>query len=208
MNYNFPDELFQLYQSNKYDIDLALQSYKQVPRSKYFYELCYCLCTPQSSAANANKLQSKLEEIDFFNNSIDPTELLANPIHYIRFHNQKAKRLINVKSSFSDILDVLDSDISPIDKRIWLDDNIVGIGMKESSHFLRNIGYRNLAIIDRHLLKHLISCNVIDSIPKSITKEKYLKIEQEFLLFGNWLGISIDELDILFWSKETGFILK
>ena len=197
-----------MYSDRKTDINNALLGYKQVPREKYFYELCYCLCTPQSSAANAAKVQAKLENIDFFNSAIDPTFLLESSEHYIRFHNQKAARLMNTKSIFSDVLKVLDSNKSPIEKRLWLAKNIKGIGMKESSHFLRNIGYSNLAIIDRHLLKHLKICNVINDIPKTITNKKYLEIEQEFLRFGDWLGISIDELDILFWSKETGFILK
>jgi thermostable 8-oxoguanine DNA glycosylase len=45
-------------------------------------------------------------------------------------------------------------------------------------------------------------------MPKSLTKKRYLAIEKKWKKFADELGISIDELDLLFWSMETGEIKK
>jgi thermostable 8-oxoguanine DNA glycosylase len=49
---------------------------------------------------------------------------------------------------------------------------------------------------------------VVDSIPNSINKNQYLEIEQRFKMFANDIGIGLDELDLVFWSKSTGEIRK
>jgi N-glycosylase/DNA lyase len=86
--------------------------------------------------------------------------------------------------------------------------NVKGLGWKESSHFLRNIGYRDLAILDRHILKCLVRLSVLKNLPQTLTAKKYKEIEKIFLAFANEVGIPIDELDLLFWSLATGEILK
>jgi len=147
-------------------------------------------------------------ERKFLENKFNPIELLADKNHYIRFHNQKAKRLLLLRENWFEIDKLIQSGLENIQKRNWLAENVLGIGMKEASHFLRNIGYRDLAILDRHILKHLLNCDVISEIPKTISKKKYLEIEQKFLLFSEKVNIKLDELDLLFWSEEAGEILK
>jgi len=92
--------------------------------------------------------------------------------------------------------------------REWLVENVKGYGFKEASHFLRNIGYRELAILDRHILKYLVEFGVIEKVPKSLTKKNYMEIEEKFKQFSGRVGIPMDELDLLFWSLETGEIFK
>ena len=92
--------------------------------------------------------------------------------------------------------------------REWLVKNVNGLGWKEASHFLRNIGVRGLAILDRHIFKHLVRLHVIRAVPKSLTKKRYLTIEKKWHRFAKDIGISLDELDLLFWSMETGEIRK
>jgi N-glycosylase/DNA lyase len=92
--------------------------------------------------------------------------------------------------------------------REWLVTNVKGLGWKEASHFLRNIGHRNLAILDRHILRNLEKYSVIRSLPKRLTKKEYLRIEEKFRRFAIAVGLSMDELDLLFWSMETGKVLK
>jgi len=86
--------------------------------------------------------------------------------------------------------------------------NVLGMGYKESSHFLRNIGKRDLAIIDRHILKGLLRCGVLKSLPKTLSRKTYLEIEKQFQKFSEEINIPMDELDLLFWSMVTGEILK
>ena len=92
--------------------------------------------------------------------------------------------------------------------REWLIKNVKGIGYKEASHFLRNIGFKNMAILDRHILKNLRSNSIIKEIPKTLTRNRYLDIEKSFISFSKKLDITIDEMDLLFWSAETGKIFK
>ena len=82
------------------------------------------------------------------------------------------------------------------------------MGWKEASHFLRNIGNRDLAILDRHILKNLVRTGALERLPKSLTPKTYLAIEEKFAAFSKRVNIPMDELDLLFWSMETGEILK
>jgi N-glycosylase/DNA lyase len=86
--------------------------------------------------------------------------------------------------------------------------NVRGIGYKEASHFLRNIGYRGYAILDKHLLSRLSEFEVIDSPKPPSTKKGYLAIEEKLKLFASSIGIDFDELDLLLWYTKTGEILK
>lgn len=87
--------------------------------------------------------------------------------------------------------------------------NVKGMGYKEASHFLRNIGFADdLAILDRHILKNLKIFGIIEEIPKSLSKKKYLEIEEKMRNLANEVNIPLSHLDLLFWSKETGEIFK
>lgn len=203
-----PDFLNEKYIELKDDIKRRLEEFEQVKQETYFYELCFCICTPQSKAENALIVQKKLEKMDFLNENIDPTPVLFDKSHYIRFHNQKANRLNLLKLQYGEISEVLISDMSDKEKRLWLRDNINGFGLKESAHFLRNIGYKNLGILDRHILKHLHYCGIYDEIPKITGDKSYMKIEKSFSDYAISINIPMDELDLLFWSYETGKIIK
>lgn len=85
---------------------------------------------------------------------------------------------------------------------------IKGIGYKEASHYLRNIGYRGYAILDKHILRSLKELGVIDSDKPPTTKRRYQGIEVQMQQFAQELGIDFDELDLLLWSNKTGEILK
>jgi len=185
-----------------------LEDFKNVSEDKYFYELCFCICTPQSKASSAMTVQLELERLDFFNLEIDPTPILRNQNNYIRFHNQKSKRLLLIRKQWDEIKIVLDSNIKPEEKREWININVNGIGRKESAHFLRNIGYTDLAILDRHILKHLVTCSVFADIPNISTKSRYDEVSRKFKDYSNNIGIPMDELDLLFWAQEAGEILK
>ncbi len=189
-------------------IQAKLKEFSEVPRERYFYELCFCICTPQSKAASAMLVQNKLMQIDFLNQDIAPVDIIAAPQNYIRFHNQKAMNLCRIKTQWNEISGLLDSNFTNVEKRNWLAQNIRGIGFKESSHFLRNIGYRNLAILDRHILRNLVGCGLFEAIPKIGTSAQYFVVEKEFADFAADVKISMDELDLLFWSNMTGCIIK
>lgn len=196
------------YEKLKPFIRQRLDDFENVSESKYFYELCFCICTPQSRASSAMAVQLELERLEFLNNDFDTTPILRNKDNYIRFHNQKSNRLQLIKQQWNEIKALLDSEISGEDKREWINNNVNGIGRKESAHYLRNIGYKNLAILDRHILKHLVTCGVFTEIPNISTKSRYDEVSNRFMEYSNKVGIPMDELDLLFWAEEAGEILK
>ena len=85
---------------------------------------------------------------------------------------------------------------------------VKGIGYKEASHYLRNIGYCGYAILDKHILNTLHECGVIEAPDAPTTKKKYLAIEERMREFAAALTINFDEFDLLLWSNKTGEILK
>ncbi len=185
-----------------------LDEFARVPSSEYFYELCFCLCTPQSKAAHADRVVALLKARRFYEQEFDPVDLLRDPTHYIRFHRTKADRLLLVRQQFPAIADVLASGLPAREKRLWLAENVQGMGMKEAAHFMRNLGYRDLGILDRHILKHLVQCGVFPSLPPIGTVKRYSEAEQKFAAFAVSTGIAMDELDLFFWYLQTGEILK
>lgn len=208
MNEFLPANIIAKYIELELPIKNRLKDFSFIRKEDYFYELCFCLCTPQSKAENALKVQNILKEKSFFEHPFNPAGILRNPENYIRFHNQKAKYILSVKEQFAEIEIIIQSGLSPNDKRSRLVSLVKGIGMKEASHFLRNIGNRGLAILDRHILKHLVLCGILNEVPKVASVKQYLEVESAFLKFSQKCRIPLDELDLLFWSYETGKILK
>ncbi|MEX2191628.1 MAG: DNA lyase [Bacteroidota bacterium] len=203
------DDLRSLYEMRKVPIRSRLQEFSNVPPSAYFYELVYCLLTPQSSAVNADKAVQSLRSVQFQERGGDPESFLRNPTHYIRFHKTKSRHLLLARESFQTIARAITDATESSELRDWLVMNVLGLGYKEATHFLRNIGKNGgLAILDRHILRNLKRHNVIRTIPESLSKKKYLTIEKQFMKFSVRIGIPLDELDLLFWSMETGEIRK
>ena len=91
--------------------------------------------------------------------------------------------------------------------REWIINNVNGIGLKESSHFLRNIGFDEYAIIDFHIIDLLVKYDIITK-PKTITKNKYLEIEKILGKIAKQTDLTLAELDLYLWYMETGKILK
>lgn len=192
----------------KTEIRRRLLDFSSVPPSRYFYELVYCVLTPQSSAVNADKVISILKEKKFESGNIDPEPVLRRKDCYIRFHRNKSKYLLALKDQFPSVMEKITEGLSGEELRLFLLKHVKGLGWKESSHFLRNIGYTDLAILDRHILRNLLRLGIITEAPRSLTPGIYLQIEKKFRNFANRIGIPIDELDLLFWCMETGQILK
>jgi len=197
-------ELLNEYGKRKEIIKLRLEDFKKIKSDDLFYELCFCLLTPQSRAKQCWNSVLALKARNFYENNLDPVKYIEG----VRFQNNKGKYLIEAKQVFLKILGKINNSASGEEFREWLVENLKGYGLKEASHFLRNIGYRNLAILDRHILKNLRKYGVIEEIPKTLTKAKYFEIEKKFKDFSEKIGIDMDELDLLFWSMETGEVFK
>ena len=104
----------------------------------------------------------------------------------------------------------LESFSDPLERRDWLakEKRIKGLGYKESSHFLRNIGLSGYAILDKHILRCLAELGVIASPQPPTTRTRYLATEQRLREFARDIRIDFDELDLVLWSMKTGEVLK
>ena len=98
----------------------------------------------------------------------------------------------------------------PIERRDWLaqDPRVKGLGYKEASHFLRNVGFKGYGILDKHIVRSLFELDVIDSPRPPTSRGRYLETEDRMRHFAKSTGINFDELDLLLWSMKTGEILK
>ena len=106
--------------------------------------------------------------------------------------------------------DLLLSFADPMERRDWLakERRIKGVGYKESSHFLRNIGLRGYGILDRHVLRCLVDLSVVESSKPPTTRERYLAIEEQLRRFARDVRIDFEELDLVLWFINTGEVLK
>lgn len=104
----------------------------------------------------------------------------------------------------------LESFTDHFERRDWLvkEKRIKGLGYKEASHYLRNIGLKGYAILDKHILRSLAELKLISEPKPPNTRSKYLTIEEKFKNLSELTGIDFDELDLVLWSLKTGEILK
>ncbi|MBW3004671.1 N-glycosylase/DNA lyase [Candidatus Woesearchaeota archaeon] len=171
---------------------------------EWFSELCFCILTANSKAITALKIQKELGAKGFCGYCFkDIRNTIKRNKH--RFHNNKAKYITEARCHV-DIKQKLQN-MKDTEAREWLVKNIKGLGYKESSHFLRNVGYKNLAILDRHIINLLHENNFLKQKP-ALTKKNYLKIEERFKNLAVKLSMSPAELDLYMWYMKTGNVLK
>jgi N-glycosylase/DNA lyase len=176
-----------------------------------FIELVFCLLTPQSKARSCWKAVELLNEKELIFKGC--SEDISGTINIVRFRNNKAKYIVLARNMFFDggagIKEIIKRHDDVQLKREWLVRNVKGMGYKEASHFLRNIGFGDeIAILDRHILKNLALFRVIDGIPDSITGVKYLGIEEKMKRFSDKIRIPMSHLDFVLWYKEAGEVFK
>ncbi len=194
------------------DRKLRIFSYfNKKDNKEWFGEMCFCILTANSKAKTAIAIQKELTASGFCTLCLDDVrDAIIRNKH--RFHNNKAKFIVearkhmNVKDLIKKIAD--DDKEGQMAAREWLVQNIKGLGYKEASHFLRNIGYFDLAILDRHILNLMKEDGIINEKPKSLSKKIYLEIEEKFKQLAKELGMSCAELDLYMWYMKTGEVLK
>lgn len=195
---------FELTKIEKDLIETRLAEFKEVyeaNNSRWFSELCFCILTANSQAQKAIDIQKAIGEEGFL---YWPLEKITASIRSYghRFHNLKAKYIVEARN-FINIKDII-INMDCRSARDFLTKNIKGIGYKEASHFLRNVGYKDCAIIDRHIIRFLAQYSLIKEIPKTITKKIYLELEEILDRFK----IEHNKLDLLIWCYITGKVLK
>lgn len=199
------EELKSEYEKKKPGIRQRLLDFKKIrTHDAIFYEMCYCVMTANGSAKAGRIAQKRLEENDFLG-----TGIIAECIEGVRYCENKKKYLLhnraNIIADKIDLIKYISGDALILREKITNNSrHFKGLGWKESSHFLRNIGFCGLAILDRHILKNLKALGAIDNVPASLTKKRYLEIEEKLKAFCGKAGIPMDEFDMLIWAHESG----
>lgn len=183
----------------------ALKSFKDnfFDEEKVWQELVYCLCTPQTKAVNA------LKAVEYINRDMNVAEI-SNILRRcgVRFHVKKARYIYEAGKIFPMIYHRLKVGGNIRDLRDFLVGNVKGFGFKEASHFLRNIGFEDVAIIDRHIMRYMAANRLTEKKIKSMTKNAYLSLENRFIEHARKIGLSPALLDLLIWAYAVGRVLK
>lgn len=210
-------EITRQYAERKTTIRKRLAEFKVVGKKSdkhIFAELCFCICTSQSKARACDAaIHELMSEGMLLSNSKAKIATVLKK-YGVRFHNNKASYIVEARLMFSEnrklrIKKTLTGFKSVKDLRAWLAEQVKGLGYKEASHFVRNIGLgTDIAILDRHVLKNLKRLHVIGEIPASISEKDYIRIENCLRRYCKQVEIRMDELDLLLWSEETGEVFK
>ena len=184
-----------------------IKGFKNIDRkstNELFNEMCFCILTANFNAEKSIKIQNEIGEC--FSN--DSEEDLAKKLQELghRFPNMRASYISESRNCKDMLKRVVESHKND-ELREWLVKNVKGIGYKETSHFLRNIGFDDFAIIDFHIIDILAKYDLIEK-PKALTRKKYLEIEKILKKIAEKSGLNLAELDLYLWYMETGKILK
>ena len=205
--YNGPYSWF--FENNK----MELRKVEKNDDERLFEELCFCIFTANTSAemglkaidavrgllqnGTAEEMTKKLEGIYRFNN-LRPQYIL---------HTREYLKT-NFDFKLKNKVESLKNDPLALREFFANNDGIKGLSYKEASHFLRNVGFKGYAILDKHILNSMMEFNVVENIKLPITRRQYPELEQKLRLFSNEIGIPMDELDLLLWSRKNGKIMK
>jgi N-glycosylase/DNA lyase len=193
-------------------VEDRMEEFRQVHEMdtfKWYEELVYCLLTAYASAAMGQKCVDALcnDNVLLEGSEEDIRLVLVETGH--RFPNKRSEYIFNTRALAPSIKETILRFDDSKEARAWLVKNVKGIGWKEGSHYLRNIGYFDLAIIDRHILNNLREFDLLDEDGmKGLTRKRYLTIEEMLDVVAEKLQLDPGELDLYMWYRKTGKVLK
>lgn len=185
---------------------------RHASEEEIFEELVFCIFTAGTSAKMG---LSALRAVRGILPGASEDELRAKLRGVYRFPNVRSKHVVHTRNYLADryglmLRPLLLSFEDPMERRDFfaLNKDIKGLGFKEASHFLRNVGFRGYAILDKHILQCLFELGVTESARAPHSRSKYIEIESRFKKFTEKNGFDFDEMDLFLWSEKTGEILK
>jgi N-glycosylase/DNA lyase len=208
---NDVDDLKMYYDEVKRHIISRLDDFKEMgfkDNNCLFRELVFCILTANTSAKMSLKAISSLDDVIFTGTEKDIVDKLKNVYRFLNVRANyiyRSRKFLEKEFDF-DLHSLCKTFTSQWALRDYLKTNIIGIGYKECSHFLRNIGFTGFAILDKHVISmlNLLGCNV----QKPRNKKEYKEVEQKMIDFAKHIQLDIDHLDLVFWSYKTGEIIK
>jgi len=126
-----------------------------------------------------------------------------------RFPNVRARDIVDAAlflySQNLGLRGLLEQFSSETDARDFLRKNVSGVGMKEASHFLRDIGYADsLAIVDSHIISFLREMGVAQIQQVTLTPKRYEELEQSLRKISSDRGLNLAVFDMAIWRCMKG----
>ena len=207
-------ELLELYELRGEEIRNRLLEFKETLQKaddrQIFHELSFCILSsgvgPKTAGRCMRAIREKLadgEEDELLGRIETIHKYAENASRYIVLTREYLKKehgflLKSLVSSFED----------RVERRDFFAKNpgIKGLGYMQASHFLRNLGFSGYAILDRNNLASLSELGIIGETKYPLTKKRYLETESLMTEAARELGISLDEFDLLLWSRKRKYV--
>lgn len=195
-------------------IEQSLIGTWQMPMSEYHKrrELVACILGSQVRYETATKALAQLEDEGLMDNSrwidgLDESfgeEVYDQLSRGYRFPRARAKQLAGARDALAcRCLDTRLADSSdPRSMRERLVDAIPGLGPKQASMFLRNIGWSyDLAILDSHVLRFMAMKELVSSPAMNLgSVRRYERTECIAIRYADTLGHQVGYLDWAIWA--------
>ena len=210
------EELKQIHKEKRPEILVRLSEFEEVGRSasdeRLFEELTFCIYTAGASARMGLRSIERVRPVLMKGSMAD----LQRALHHAhRWPEARGAYVYQTREYLRAVCglrmrELLAGFETGDARRDFFAANreVRGLGYKEASHFLRNIGYRGYAILDKHILARLAEFGVIESPKPPSTKKRYVALEEKMKQFAELVEMDFDELDLLLWYTKAGEILK
>lgn len=184
----------------------AFEAVRMKDEDEWFSELCFCLLTANTSAEMGMRVQERLGYKGFAESSESG---LAEALKGAgsRFYNRRAEYIALARRHNGKLKKVLGGMGNQFKMREWLVKNVKGMGYKEASHFLRNTGHGDLAILDKHIISVLREHELIGEF-KGMGKRRYIAVEHVLRMAAGEAHMPLGKLDLYLWRCKTGKVLK
>jgi N-glycosylase/DNA lyase len=178
--------------------------------------LLFCVLSSQVRATVAVRAVSCiLSDVPFFQEKLSSVDvyhqtkriLQRRDVGY-RFPEVRSRQVADSWFAFAQVKDdfyaYLDSFSAESEARLSVSARFPGLGLKQASMFLRDVGYSDrLCVIDTHILWY---CSRVHSLPQSaLTPRRYLEIEKYLLEASDAFGVSANIFDSAVWTAVKTF---
>jgi N-glycosylase/DNA lyase len=205
-----------LHAERRHEIQQRLADFEEIGKhgtdAEFWEEMVFCFFTGGCSAKMGLRSIDAVRPL-LKKGTQSELALALSGVH--RYPNARSRYIVHSREFLDrhcglEIRAKLESFDCSLTRRDWLvkEKGIKGLGYKEASHFLRNVGFRGYAILDKHVLRCLAELKIIDDPKPPNTRSKYLRVEDKLKTLTDVTGIDFDEMDLVLWSMKTGEILK
>jgi N-glycosylase/DNA lyase len=212
------EDILVTHRARKKEIQTRLNEFREVWRkgsdARLWEELVFCIFTAGASARMGFRAVDAIRHL-LMDGRREAMTLALRDAGAHRFPVERPGYIVVTRNYLREHCNMalrkkLKSFADPNERRDWLAQEklINGLGYKESSHFLRNIGVRGHAILDKHVMSCLRDLQVVETPKPPATRARYLETEERLKFFARDIRIDFDELDLVLWSMKTGEVLK